>query len=88
MQQVTHWLGKPGLGQYAHRFAENDISFAVLPDLTHRDLRTQVFRSVIGVLLRELGSASAITVCGKFAHVKSILLATAVPNGRPLYSCR
>lgn len=34
MQQVTDWLEKLGLGQYAQRFAENDISFAVLPDLT------------------------------------------------------
>src|SRR5690242_6784601 len=47
--------GEPGLAQ---RFAENEISFAVRPDLTHRDLRTQVFRSVIGVLLRGSGSAS------------------------------
>ena len=25
MQQVTDWLEKLGLGQYAQRFAENDI---------------------------------------------------------------
>ena len=29
MQQVSDWLEKLGLGQYAPRFAENDISFAV-----------------------------------------------------------
>src|SRR6516164_2289114 len=34
MQQVADWLQKLGLGQYAQRFAENDISFATLPDLT------------------------------------------------------
>jgi class 3 adenylate cyclase len=34
MQQVSDWLEKLGLGQYAQRFAENDISFSVLPDLT------------------------------------------------------
>ena len=39
MQQVTDWLEKLGLGQYAHRFAENDISFSVLPDLTDQDLK-------------------------------------------------
>jgi class 3 adenylate cyclase len=39
MQQVTDWLEKLGLGQYAQRFAENDISFAVLPDLTDQDLK-------------------------------------------------
>jgi class 3 adenylate cyclase len=30
---------KLGLGQYTQRFAENDISFAVLPDLTDQDLK-------------------------------------------------
>ena len=39
MQQVADWLEKLGLGQYAQRFAENDISFAVLPDLTDQDLK-------------------------------------------------
>jgi hypothetical protein len=29
MQQVTDWLEKLGLGQYAQQFAENDISFSV-----------------------------------------------------------
>ena len=63
MQQVADWLEKLGLGQYAQRFAENDISFSVLPDLTDQDLKD------IGVslghrrqLLREiakLGQAAA-----------------------------
>ena len=39
MQEVADWLEKLGLGQYAQRFAENDISFAVLPDLTDQDLK-------------------------------------------------
>jgi class 3 adenylate cyclase len=39
MQQVSEWLEKLGLGQYAQRFAENDISFSVLPDLTDQDLK-------------------------------------------------
>jgi hypothetical protein len=34
MQLIADWLEKLGLGQYAQRFAENDISFGVLPDLT------------------------------------------------------
>ena len=38
MQQVADWLQKLGLGQYAQRFAENDISFVILPDLTDQDL--------------------------------------------------
>ena len=39
MQQVSNWLEKLGLGQYAQRFAENDISFSVLTDLTDQDLK-------------------------------------------------
>jgi hypothetical protein len=39
MQQVAEWLEKLGLGQYAQRFAENDISFSVLSDLTDQDLK-------------------------------------------------
>ena len=39
MQQITDWLEKLGLGQYAQSFAENDISFSVLPDLTDQHLK-------------------------------------------------
>ena len=37
MQQIADWLQKLGLGQYAQRFAENDIDFAILRDLTDQD---------------------------------------------------
>src|SRR5215472_16275209 len=39
MQQIADWLQKLGLGQYAQRFAENDITLSILPDLTDQDLR-------------------------------------------------
>jgi SAM domain (Sterile alpha motif) len=39
MQQVALWLEKLGLRQYAQRFAENDITFAILSDLTVQDLK-------------------------------------------------
>jgi len=39
MQQIVDWLEKLGLGQYAQRFAENDITFAILPHLTDQDLK-------------------------------------------------
>jgi hypothetical protein len=38
MQQIAQWLEKLGLGQYAQRFAENDIDVSVLPYLTDADL--------------------------------------------------
>jgi hypothetical protein len=47
MQQVGEWLEKLGLGQYAQRFAENDISFSVLPILRIKTSRTLGCRSVI-----------------------------------------
>jgi class 3 adenylate cyclase/predicted ATPase len=39
MQQIADWLEKLGLGQYAQRFAENEIDVAVLRHLTDQDLR-------------------------------------------------
>jgi hypothetical protein len=39
MQEVADWLEKLGLGQYAQRFAENDIDFAVLTKLTDANLK-------------------------------------------------
>ena len=62
MQQVADWLEKLGLGQYAQRFAENDISFSVLPDLTDQDLkeigvslghRLQLLRAIAELTSRE-----------------------------------
>jgi hypothetical protein len=49
MQQIAEWLQKLGLGQYAQRFAENDISFAILPDLTDQDLKEIGVSLVIAV---------------------------------------
>src|SRR5215468_991365 len=37
MQQIAEWLERLGLGQYAQRFAENDIDFEILSDLTDQD---------------------------------------------------
>ena len=39
MQQVTDWLEKLDLRQYARRFAENDIDASVLPHLTDQSLK-------------------------------------------------
>jgi class 3 adenylate cyclase len=39
MLDIGEWLQKLGLGQYAQRFADNDIDFRVLPDLTDQDLK-------------------------------------------------
>jgi hypothetical protein len=38
MQQIADWLEKLGMSEYAPRFAENDIDFLLLPELTDQDL--------------------------------------------------
>jgi hypothetical protein len=38
MRQIAEWLEKLSLRQYAQRFAEKDISFVILPDVTDQDL--------------------------------------------------
>jgi class 3 adenylate cyclase len=39
MEQIADWLETLGLGQYAQRFAENDIDIEVLSELTDEDLK-------------------------------------------------
>src|SRR4029077_9369715 len=38
MQQIADWLKQLGMSGYAQRFAENDIDFTILGDLTDQDL--------------------------------------------------
>ena len=38
MPQIADWLEKLGMSEYAQRFAENDIDFTILADLTDQDL--------------------------------------------------
>ena len=39
MQQIADWLEKLGMSEYARTFAENDIDFSVLRDLTDQHLK-------------------------------------------------
>src|SRR5436305_1905718 len=39
MREIAEWLARLGLGQYAQRFAENEIDVSVLPHLTDQDLK-------------------------------------------------
>jgi class 3 adenylate cyclase len=39
IKEVSDWLEALALGQYAQGFVENDITFAVLRDLTDQDLK-------------------------------------------------
>jgi hypothetical protein len=62
MQQVIDWLDKLGLGQYPRRFAENDINFSILFDLTDQDLK-EIGVSLLGhrrQLLRAIAELNAV----------------------------
>jgi class 3 adenylate cyclase/predicted ATPase len=39
VQEIANWLERLGLGQYAQRFAENEIDVSILPHLTDQDLK-------------------------------------------------
>ena len=39
MQQIADWLKKVGMAEYAERFADNDIDFSILGDLTDHHLK-------------------------------------------------
>jgi class 3 adenylate cyclase/predicted ATPase len=68
MQQVADWLEKLDLGQYAQRFAENDISFVILSDLTNQDLekigvaslghRRQLLRAIAELKIVDKGTTT------------------------------
>jgi|HubBroStandDraft_6_1064221.scaffolds.fasta_scaffold758077_2 hypothetical protein len=82
MQQVADWLEKLGLGQYAQRFAENDISFSVLPDLTDQDLkdigvslghRRQLLREIANLEKMAAASPSAPSLTPPHATQQPIL---------------
>ena len=66
--QIADWLQKLGLGQYAQRFAENDIEIDLLNELTDQDFdrlgvslghRRRMIRAI-----RELGAKPVAAVAG------------------------
>ena len=71
MQQIADWLEKLGLAQYVQRFAENDINFVILSDLTDQDLekigvtslghRRQLLRAIAELNGVEKGTAKPAT---------------------------
>ncbi|MGC2078230.1 MAG: adenylate/guanylate cyclase domain-containing protein, partial [Xanthobacteraceae bacterium] len=77
MQQIADWLEKLGLGQYAQRFAENDIDFDILGDLTDPDLKE------IGVT--SLGHRrKLLRAIANLKGVKQITPAVAVADAPPI----
>src|SRR5499433_1677065 len=76
MQQIADWLERLGLGQYAQRFAENDIDFEILSDLTDQDLEK------VGVT--SLGHRrKLLRAIANLKGVEQITPAVAVADARP-----
>jgi len=78
MQQVADWLEKLGLGQYAQRFAENDISFSVLPDLTDQHLKE--IGVSLGHRLQLLRAIAELPSGAKGASKVAVATAASVPS--------
>jgi class 3 adenylate cyclase/tetratricopeptide (TPR) repeat protein len=66
MQQIADWLKELGMSEYAQRFAENDIAFDILPDLTDQDLEelglSLGHRRRMLKAIRELGDPALVTL--------------------------
>ena len=55
MSSVKEWLASLGLSEYADRFAEHQIDFSILRDLTDRDLKEELGVVSLGDRRRLLG---------------------------------
>ena len=60
MDEVGHWLEQLGLGRYTATFAENDIEFDLLSELTDADLE-KLGVSSLGHRKRLLGAIAALS---------------------------
>ena len=76
---LAEWLGRHGLGQYAKTFAENNIDYSVLPDLTENDLE-KLGVSSLGHRKKLLRAIEALpATCQPTGTAKAVSSATAVP---------
>ena len=78
---LAEWLGRHGLGQYAQTFAENNIEYSVLPDLTEDDLeKLGVSLGHRKILLRAIdalrGQASGTTEISNIGDERNLPSAT------------
>ena len=72
MQQIADWLQKLGMSEYTQRFAENDIDFTILGDLSDQDLekigiaslghRRKLLRAIANLETIEKGAPAAAVV--------------------------
>ena len=72
MQQIADWLEKLGLSEYAQRFAENDIDFTILCDLTDQDLE-KIGIASLGDRRKLLRAIANLETIEKSAHPRAPL---------------
>ena len=82
-KEISDWLEKLGMSEYAERFAENRIDLSVLPDLTDQDLeklgvvlgdRRKILRAIAN-----LDNALPAAASAPAASVQPIAVTTTVP---------
>jgi hypothetical protein len=84
MQRLSNWLETLGMAEYARRFADNDIDFLILPELTDQDLekigvtslghRRKILKAIAALILRPRLSPRCLPALQR---------ATATPTAKP-----
>src|SRR5438046_250347 len=82
---LAEWLGRHGLGQYVQTFAENNIEYFILPDLTEDDL--EKLGVSLGHRKKLLRAIEALTAAGQrtgtttaVSNVTEVLPTTSAPS--------
>src|SRR6267154_1383571 len=75
---LAEWLGRCGLSQYAKTFAENNIDYSVLPDLTENDLE-KLGVSSLGHRKKLLRAIEALTAARQPTGTTAVSNVTGVP---------
>jgi class 3 adenylate cyclase len=78
MQQIADWLEKLGLSEYAQRFAESDIDFTILGDLTDQDLE-KIGVASLGHRRKLLRAIANLETIDKGAPAAAVVAAPASP---------
>ncbi|WP_162240943.1 adenylate/guanylate cyclase domain-containing protein [Bradyrhizobium tropiciagri] len=76
MQKIGDWLEQIGMSEYAQRFADNDIDFTILGELTDQDLR-ELGVSSLGHRRKLLRAIAEVNSAGK--DMQRVAVAPAAP---------
>ena len=82
MQQIAEWLEKLGMSEYAQRFAENDIDFTILSDLTDQDLE-KIGVASLGHRRKQLRAIASLDDTPAMASAAQVALSAPQPVAVP-----